>query len=263
MKEIIEDVKLKLNIKIENITSFNDGTTNSLVFSINNKYLIKMMSKEELLNQKIFFDLYYDNKYFQKVIYYNEELNYICFNFIEGVKFKNNYDSNLALNEIYNITSSYKKYKSDYYGYFDYPCKTAYDFLLSEVEYAKEKIEFIDNSKVYSSLNYFKNIKVSKYLLHGDFGVHNFIVSNNSIKVIDPMPLVFDPLYDFYFASLSSTFSFKNIKMILDYYDRDIDYKKNLFIIVFYIRMSRAFVYDKEHFNDYLELYRECEDLWK
>ena len=256
MDIIIDDVKNKLNIKIDNINNFKDGTTDSLVFSINNKYLIKTMDKDEINRYKIFFDLYKDNNYFQKIIYINNQLNYICFEFIKGNRFQDiTYDYKKVIDEIYNITNSYKKINTNYYGYLDYKMNSPYEFLLSEIDYAKEKIDNINIDKVYNALNNIKDYNYPKYLLHGDFGIHNFIVSNNRIRVIDPMPLVFDPLYDFYFACLSSSFLIKNIDLIFKYYDRDNIYKKNLFIIVFFIRMSRAYVYDKEHFNEYLKIY--------
>ena len=258
MDNILEDICLKLNIKIESIESYKDGATNSLVFSINNKYLIKTMNNSELKIQKEFFDYYLDNPFFQKIIYLNDKLNYICFKFIEGNKFKNiNYDIKKIIDEIYNITKSYKKIDVDYYGYLDYKVKIPYEFLLSEIEYASSKIPNINKDKVYESLDIVKNYQIAKYLLHGDFGVHNFLFSNDKLKVIDPMPLVFDPLYDFYFAVLSSNFLFNDMDDIYKYYDRDLIYKKNLLLIVFYIRMSRAYVYDKEHFEDYLKIYKK------
>lgn len=257
MDTILNDIKNKLNIEINDIYNFKDGTTDSLVFSINNEYLIKTLSKEELNIYKIFFSLYKDNDYFQKVIYINNKLNYICFKFFEGNRFQDiKYDYKKAIEEIYNITKSYKVINYDFYGYLDYKVNTPYEFLLSEVEYAKEKLYEMNIDKVYDAINSIKDYNYPKYLLHGDFGIHNFIVSSNKIKVIDPMPLVFDPLYDFYFACLSSSFLIKKIDLIFKYYERDNNYKKNLFIIVFFIRMSRAYVYDKEHFNDYLKIYK-------
>ena len=258
MDTILDDIKNTLNIKINNIYNFKDGTTDSLVFCINNKYLIKTLSKEDIDLLKIFFDLYKDNNYFQKVIYVNKNLNYICFEFIKGNRFQDiSYNYKKAIVEIYNITKSYKEIDTNYYGYLDYKTKTPYEFLLSEINYAKEKLFDINIDKVYKALNKIKNYSYPKYLLHGDFGIHNFIVSNKKIKVIDPMPLVFDPLYDFYFACLSSSFLIKNIDLIFNYYDRDNIYKKNLFIIVFFIRMSRAYVYDKEHFNEYIKIFKK------
>ena len=264
MDIIIENIKEKLNVKINNIGSFNDGTTNSLVFCINHKYLIKTIDKEELDNQIKFLEFYKDNKYFQDIIYVNKKLSFICFKYIKGLKIKDiNINPLIFIKKIYFITKSYKEIDSDFYGYLNYKSNTSYEFLISEIEYAKDKIPFIDDSKVYHALNNLNKYKVCKYLLHGDFGVHNFLIDKNIIKVIDPYPLVFDPLYDFYFACLSSSLLFINFDYLLKFYDRDINYKKNLLLIVFYIRMSRSYIYDKEHFNNYLDIYNNMENLYE
>lgn len=111
--------------------------------------------------------------------------------------------------------------------------------------------------KVYKALEDIKEIEIKKYLIHGDFGTHNFLVSNNNIMVIDPMPVVGDYLYDFYFAVLSNIKLFDEayLNYILNFFERDIKYKKALFIIVLYIRICRAYIYNKKDFNEYLKLY--------
>ena len=98
-----------------------------------------------------------------------------------------------------------------------------------------------------------------KYLIHGDFGTHNFITNGDTLNVIDPMPVVGDYLYDFYFSIFSDTdiFTTTTIEELLKYYDREIEVKKAMITITFFIRMSRAFVYDKENFDTYLKYYNE------
>ncbi len=265
MDDIILDIKNKLQIEIDEIEKYDDGTTDSLVFSVNKKYLIKTMTESELNYQIEFFKYYNQNKWFQDLVYVNKELGYICFLFIDGLNLKKiKLDPKKIVDELYQITRSYVKYNADFYGYLEYSKNDPYEFLLSEIEYAKEKISNIDATKVYIALNNLKKYKISKYLLHGDFGAHNFLIENNTLRVIDPYPLVFDPLYDFYFAVLSSSLLFVEIDYLLKFSDRDIEYKKNLFIIVFYIRLSRSYMYDKENFNVYLNIYNNLENyLWK
>ncbi|MBQ8891654.1 MAG: hypothetical protein IJ068_02185 [Bacilli bacterium] len=263
MKDILDDLENKLNIKITNIENHKEGTSSSLVFGVNKKYLIKTMNVSELNNQQIFLNVYKNINYFQKIILVNKNLNYICFKYINGIKLKEYRFKLNMIDEIYKIVKSYKKYDCDFYGYFDYRYSSAYLFLKSEIEYASEKIKDIDTKIVYESLNKLKKYKIEKYLLHGDFGLHNMLLVNNKIKVIDAMPLVFSPIYDFYFACLSSTICFNNLNLLFNYFDYDMEYKKNLFIIVFYIRMSRAYVYDKNKFESYLEIYNKLEGILK
>ena len=73
------------------------------------------------------------------------------------------------------------------------------------------------------------------------------------------MPVVGDYLYDFYFSIFSDTdiFTTTTIEELLKYYDREIEVKKAMITITFFIRMSRAFVYNKEKFDTYLKYYNE------
>lgn len=261
MDELLrKDIEKKLKIKIANcdIHYFTEGATDSIVFSIDNSYLIKTFTENEFDVQLEFLNKY-KNKYFQKIVYANRELYYICFNFVDGRKF-NLKDINVkdALDDIYDITSNYSKYEYNGYGYLfsDYN-KSWKQFLNDEVMYSKQEIEAIDVSKVEEAINIIGGYHCDKYLIHGDFGVHNFLISNGRIRVIDPMGVVGDPLYDFYFAILSDSDIYMqlDVNQILEYFDRDMEYKRALFLIVLYIRMSRAHKYDIDSFDNYINLY--------
>lgn len=258
MKElIIDDIKKRLKIDINDIKDFDDGATDSLVFCVNGKYLIKTLEKNEFDVQKEFLN-YYDSDFFQKIIYSNEDLLYVCYEFIEGNKIKN--FSNISIIEqIYEIVSSFKKYDYDGYGYLFEDHKTWQDFLSDEVEYSSQKISGVSRSKVNKAIQIVGNYEIDKYLIHGDFGTHNFVVKNGLIKIIDPMGVVGDPLYDFYFAIFSNVTIFRNMNIlsILSYFGGDMKYKKALLVIVFYIRMSRSYVYDRDNFDIYLNYYNE------
>ena len=262
MFELIKDIEEKLNIEFENskIQYFTDGATDSTVFSINDKYLIKTVDKKAFKAQIEFFNKY-KNKYFQILKYANEELGYLCFEYIDGKKLEKliKIDVNNIIKQIYDITSLYRKYDYDGYGYlFEDVNKSWYQFLCDEVEYSKKEIQDIDDTKVLKALENIKSYNVDKYLIHGDFGTHNFLFSNN-LKVIDPMCVVGDYLYDFYFAIFSNSLLFTkiNIDDILSFFDRKLEYKKSLLIIVFYIRMSRAHKYDMKNYKKYLEYYNK------
>lgn len=237
IEKITNDLKLKLDIKNENIKYYTDGKSDSIVFSLNNKYLIKTVDENTLNTQVEFLRFYKDSNFFQKIITYNKELKYICFEFLEGENFSNidKIDVKDIVNQIYNITSSYKKYSYDGYRYL-YENRLSWDkFLESEVEYSKKEIESININlkKVYEALKNIKNYHIDKYLIHGDFGTHNFLVNDNNILVIDPMPIVGDRIYDFYFALFSNVSLFNNldISCILKFFDEDINYKKSLLMM--------------------------------
>ncbi|MBO5529785.1 MAG: hypothetical protein J5970_00095 [Bacilli bacterium] len=254
INEIFQDLENKLNIKIDksNIKYFNDGVSGSIVFKYD-KYLVKTTDIKELDAYLEFFNLYKED-YFQKIICYNKELLYICFNFIEGSLFKENkLDPKDVINQLYFITSNYKEYDYNAYGYLEEEDFTWYDFLMDEA-YRKEDEINIDYSKLFNAFEIIKKYDAPKYLVHGDFGTHNFIVNNKKIYVIDPIPLVGDPLYDFYFAIFTNTNIFKDLDVdyILSFFDdRDYEYKRALMIICFFIRLRRSSKYDPENIPIY------------
>lgn len=261
--EIIRDIEKNLNIEFDksNINYFNDGATESIVFAINNKYLIKIVDDLTYKVQLEFLNNYNDD-YFQKLLYSNNELSYLCYEYIDGNKIYklNKLDINDIINQIYGITYNYKKYEYDGYGYlFDDYNKSWHQFLFDEVYYSRQEIENVSMNKVEIALDMIKKYEIEKYLIHGDFGVHNFLINNNKIKVIDPMGVIGDHLYDFYFAIFSDSLIFTNTELdyILSFYNNDLEYKKALLTIVVYIRMSRAHKYDINNFDKYLELYNK------
>lgn len=249
INNIIIDLEDKLCIKIDKskIKYFNEGASDSIVFKYD-KYLIKTTNIKELEAYLEFFNLY-NQDYFQKIICYNKDLLYICFNFIEGELFRNNpIDSKDFVNQVYDITKNYKEYEYDAYGYLEEDKMSWLDFLKDESYREEDKID-IDYSLLFDSYKVIEKYDVTKYLTHGDFGTHNFIVNNNKIYVIDPIPLVGDYLYDFYFSIFTNANVFKDLDVnyILNYFDdRDYEYRKALMIICFFIRLRRSSKYNPE-----------------
>ena len=253
LDNIIKDIELKLNLHIDKdkIKYFDDGVSSSLVFKYD-KYLIKSVDEKELEAYIIFFNLYNEDC-FQKIVCYNKKLLYLCFNYIEGDLYKKDViEPKDVINQIYSIVNKYKEYDYDTYGYLFEEKLKWIDFLREEAY--KEEIE-IDYEKLFKAFDIVSKYNSPKYLLHGDFGEHNFIVDNKKIYVIDPIPLVGDYLYDFYFSIFSGIDIFSNIEpdYILSFFDnRNYEYKKALMIICFYIRLRRTYKYNKEELPIYI-----------
>ena len=103
------DIEKQLNIMIneQDIHYFNEGKSEAVVFSIKNKYLIKVCSKIELDVYNEFLTKY-KSEYFQKIYYINYDLSYICLSFTEGTKYNNDLDNKYIIDSLYDITSNYK-----------------------------------------------------------------------------------------------------------------------------------------------------------
>lgn len=252
---IIKDLEKKLEISINKdiIKYFNDGVSGSIVFKYD-KYLVKTTDIKELDAYLEFFRLYKE-PCFQKVICYSKELLYICFNYIEGSLYKENkLDPKDVVNQLFRITSNYKEYDYDKYGYLEEEKMSWIDFLKEESYNEEDKLD-INYEKLFDAFEVIKKYEAPKYLIHGDFGTHNFIVNNSKIYAIDPIPLVGDYLYDFYFGIFTDVKIFKDLEVdyILSFFDREYEYKKALMTICFYIRLRRASKYDKGNINIFID----------
>lgn len=140
IEHIINDLSnhLKIDIEDKDIHFFNEGTTESIVFSISNKYLIKIVDDNTLKTQMEFLKFYKDVPEFQKIVFYNKHLKYLCFEYIDGEKISKNstINSDDILMKICSIVKQYKEYSCDNYGYLWDNHKTWVEFLLDEVKYA-------------------------------------------------------------------------------------------------------------------------------
>lgn len=261
--KILLDIESKLNIEINKnkIKYFDDGASGSIVFKYD-KYLVKTTNIKELDAYIEFFNLY-NQDFFQRILCYDREIHYICFNYIDGELFKyNRIDPKKFVEQVYEITKSYKEYDYDAYGYLEEEKMSWLDFLKEE-SYKESNNTEIDYSILFDCYKVIKKNICPKYLIHGDFGTHNFIINNNKIHAIDPIPLVGDYLYDFYFSIFTDPIVFKNLTIdyILSFYeDRSIEYKKALMIICFFIRLRRAYKYSPEEIPLFKEFFGGLND---
>jgi hypothetical protein len=261
---IFEDIYKKLGVDLsrERAIFYTDGATQSRVFSIRDEYLIKITSHATVRTQSEFLQTV-QHPAFQKLLCFDVDLHYECYEFIKGEHYtKTPLDPREAILQLAGIVKSYPEYKYDGYGFLEDEKLTWREFLLDEIEYAQIRIPEISQEKVLKALVIVGGKEPKQYLMHGDFGAHNFLVSNGVIRAIDPMPMVGDKIYDFYFAVLSNVRIFAELGLdyILSFFDEyDENYKKALLLIALYVRMSRAAAYDKDNLGKYIELYNEAD----
>lgn len=257
---VVDDIERQLDVHVRDLprTFYTDGSTDATVFNIGEKYLVKMTDMETIRTQAEFLTRVQEGV-FQKLLCFNEGLRYECFEFIDGVHF----DADLiepreAVKQVAAIVESYPEYPYDSYGFLGDEKATWREFLLDEIDYAKRTILDISQERVMAAIDVIGDYAPKQYLMHGDFGTHNFLLEKGKIRVIDPMPVVGDRLYDFYFAILSDVEVFEKFgeKYLLEFFEEYTDeYKKALMTVALYVRMSRAAKYDLPHLGDYKKLY--------
>ena len=259
-KEVIEDIESQLgvNLSAAKYEFYTDGATDATVFSIDDKYLVKITDLNTVQTQREFLKEN-PNNVFQNLLCSSDDLSYLCFEFIEGKHYDGNeIDAKDATEQIRQIVGNYRKYPHDGYGFLNEEHVSWRAFLLDEIEYARRTIQDVPTEKVMSALEVAGSENPEQYLLHGDFGTHNFLLQNGKIRVIDPMPLVGDYLYDFYFALLSNVEIFTRLgaDYIYSFFpERELSYKRAILTVALYVRMSRAATYDKDNLPAYFDLY--------
>lgn len=260
VKDVIADIGQKLAVQLDEAEPYfyTDGATNATVFALGKKYLVKMTDLNTIRTQAEFLKHNPDGV-FQRLLCSDEGLGYECFEFIDGVHYDGSLiDPKEATEQIANIVRNYRKYPHDGYGFLNEEHVSWRAFLLDEIEYARRNIPEVPTEKVMSALKVAGAINPEQYLMHGDFGTHNFLLEDGRIRVIDPMPVVGDCLYDFYFALLSDVDIFTHLgaDYVYSFFpDRDLSYKRAILTVALFVRTSRAASYDKDNLPAYFDLY--------
>ena len=260
INDVIADIEKQLSIDLSSAEKefYTDGATDATVFGLGGKYLVKITDLNTVRTQREFLKEN-PNNVFQNLLCSSDELSYLCFEFINGNHFDGSeIGAKDATEQVAQIVSNYREYPHEGYGFLNEEHVSWRAFLLDEIEYARRTIPDVPTEKVMSAIEVAGAVNPKQYLLHGDFGTHNFLLENGKIRVIDPMPVVGDYLYDFYFALLSNVGIFTHLgaDYVYGFFpERELSYKRAVLTVALYVRMGRAATYDKENLPSYFDLY--------
>lgn len=260
MEDILKEVEDFLKIKITKTKNLK-GTTNSTILLLNDQYVLKI-DDPMYIKETISFLENCKSSAFTKLLYSNKEKNFIVYQYLEGKTYPSfeNIDVYQLLKDLYKITQSYPK-SNEKYGHLTYKFDTWTEFLKDDISYCKEQItclDDIDYQLINLEINNLNRFEFDKVLMHGDFGTHNFIFSNNKlVGIIDPQPIVGDSLYDFFFACVSDTKILKAVTLdqIFSIPNAPKSKMKSMFLIVLYNRIQRCLKYHPSDLDYYLNLF--------
>lgn len=258
--EIITKVLTHFNEDYLTHKYFNDGTQ-SRVILLNNKFLIKQ-NTEKAIRAEVEFLLLSKIDKFQKILYVDPTYQFAVYEFIEGDVMKSVDDIDDLISNIVFITTHYKFYNHDGFGYLSEEFNSWSEFLDSEVTYSSSNLSnyISDNRLVFNCIIDLEKYKFNKRLLHGDFGTHNFIKQNGKfVGAIDPMPVIGDYLYDLFSAVFSNAgiASKLSLEEILNLVDEPRDKMIDMIVIVLYIRISRCLKYHPVDIGVYMRVWDE------
>ena len=255
----MNEISKKLDISTNDFKYFRDGT-DSRIFLLNGKYIVKQNTPELLKSEFEFSKIYSENSKLQHTVLVEENYKYIVYEFIPGdvMHVVDNFED-LIFN-IKEITNSYKDYTGPGFGYIYEPSNSWNDFLKSKVHEASltlpDSFDFLP--QVYEAIETLEHQRFHKKLIHGDFGTHNFIKKNGEfVAAIDPIPTAGDPLYDFMYACLSNLDIVKHLSIdfLVEKTNEPAEKIKAMLIVVLFCRMSTCLRHHKEDFDSYVDFW--------
>jgi fructosamine-3-kinase len=215
--EILKELKTEGIIK-EHCLKYDQlsGGTTSKLFLIHNentKLVVKLNEPKVLEQESYFLDFYKTEKVLPRLLYVESSYKYIVYSFITGsVSYPRKNKKELLISLVQNFINHYKTTPNPTgWGWADEVSESWESFLLNRVNAANEILDkHLDNQDFHFVLELVKSPnRISNhskpFLLHGDCGVHNFILNDGILSgVIDPTPVLGDPLYDLIYAFCSS-----------------------------------------------------------
>ncbi|MEK4670401.1 MULTISPECIES: phosphotransferase [unclassified Niallia] len=190
----------------------NGGTVSELyVLNLDNSKVVVKKNQPKIVEAEAkFLQCYKDNSLLPKLLFVEQTNGYFVYSFIEGtVNDKRVNKKDMLQKLVQGLLNTYTPVATESgWGWADEPSVSWEDFITAEMKEANDILQHYLDNYVYQ---YILNVATKRsgerkqYLLHGDCGVHNFIFHDRQLAgVIDPTPVIGEPLYDLIYAFCSS-----------------------------------------------------------
>ncbi|XQY90044.1 phosphotransferase [Metabacillus sp. HB246100] len=274
----IIDQLITTNILPSRPTSYEqlNGGTVSELYRLNLdelKLVVKKNNPQMIKSEADFLRAYKEVDLLPKLLFVDSSYEYIVYSYIEGrTKYvqKNKKDTLQAL--VCGLLNNYQPVESSWgWGWMDEPSDSWQEFILHEIDEAnKLLLSQLDSHYYKLVVNLVKKMpkRDLPFLLHGDCGIHNFIFTKNQLSgVIDPSPVLGDPLYDLIYAFCSSphdltTKTIDGAATLLKC-TKQISQEKlyEEVLIVLYLRLAKCLKHHPSDFQEYLEAWDDWEKI--
>jgi aminoglycoside phosphotransferase len=172
--------------------------------------VVKSNEPQVIESEANYLHFYNGSKLLPKLIFVENSNKYLVYSFLSGTtKYVKKNKKEILQVLVEGLLNLYKSVPNNIgWGWADQPAESWQNFLLNELVDAKKLIQ----SRLEPNHHHFVFSLVEKishdskpYLIHGDCGVHNFIFNEGQLTgVIDPTPVIGDPLYDLIYAYCST-----------------------------------------------------------
>ncbi|MGN5651542.1 aminoglycoside phosphotransferase family protein [Bacillus sp. Brlt_9] len=250
------------------IKVLNGGTT-STVYLLDGKYVVKLNKAEVICEEANFLSFYEGNTLFAKLLYKEPLHTYIVYSFLEGSTSCKQGHKRITLSTL--VKEVINKYEivsgKDGWGWKESPVQSWNEFLTTNVMEAYENVRPCISEEEYRTVLKLAN-SPSKgtginqpFLLHGDLGFHNYIFQENKLHgVIDPLPVLGDPIYDLIYAFCSTpedltkeAINYVMKQCVFHKTDREL-YEE--IVIGLYLRIDTCLRHHPKDLEDYLVAWR-------
>ncbi|PFS66555.1 aminoglycoside phosphotransferase [Bacillus cereus] len=243
-----------------------NGGTTSTVYLLDEEYVVKLNEAEVIREEANFLIFYEGNTLFSKLLYKEPLHTYIVYSFLEGnTSCEQGYKRSTLRTLVKEVINKYKIVpEADGWGWKENQVQSWNEFLTTNVMEAYENVKRYISEKEYRTVLKLANRDAGvnqPFLLHGDFGFHNFIFRENRLHgVIDPLPVLGDPLYDLIYAFCSTpeditkeTIDYVMKQCVFHKQERDL-YEE--IVIGLYLRIDTCLRHHPEDLEDYLVAWR-------
>ncbi len=191
------------------IKVLNGGTT-STVYLLDEEYVVKLNEAEVIREEANFLSFYEGNKLFSKFLYKEPFHTYIVYSFLEGsTSCEQGHKRSTLRTLVKEVINKYEIVSDvDVWGWKESPVQSWHEFLTTNVMEAHGNVKRYISEEEYRMVLKLANRDAGinqPFLLQGDLGFHNFIFQENKLHgVIDPLPVLGDPIYDLIYAFCST-----------------------------------------------------------
>ncbi|MEB9610314.1 aminoglycoside phosphotransferase family protein [Bacillus cereus] len=262
-------VKEKVISHYPNSVKVLNGGTTSTIYLLDEQYVVKLNESDVIREEAYFLQFYKKDELFPK-LFYKEPLNrYIVYSFLEGITFcKLGHKRNVLCKLVKEVINKYEvATEIDGWGWKENLVQSWNEFLTTNVIEAHQNVRRYISEEEYRTVFKLANSPSrgtginQPFLLHGDLGFHNFIFQGIKLHgVIDPLPVLGDPIYDLIYAFCSTpedltkeTIDYAMKQCVFHKKDRDL-YEE--IVIGLYLRIDTCLRHHPKDLEDYLAAWR-------
>lgn len=251
------------------------GGTASEVYLLNTdteEYIIKGNDPVVIQSEAAFLQFYQDIHLLPSLLYTDESHHYLVYTFVEGTGLYAGGKKEMLQTLTGQLLNHYRAAESDGWGWCETPENSWQTFQTKEIGFAAGVI----GSRLEEEDHYFVRrlsedsvFQGNQYLIHGDCGIHNFIFKDDKLSgVIDPTPVIGDPVYDLIYAFCASPDDLTREVILNSFKKLETSQASETrlyeqVLIALYIRLETCLVHHPDDFPEYLNAWKYWLDIVK